>query len=189
MSENPTVAANVEVSGQAVAGAGVAPAFQIGTHYKIECFDKHGKFKWVEEFDNIIPNVGLDNVLQEYLKGSGYTAAFFIGLTDGTPTVAATDTMASHAGWTEVTAYSQTDRQDLILGTVSGQQVDNTASKGVFTINADNTTIGGAFLVTDNTKGGASGVLYSVAAFNAADKQLDNGDTLNCTAIATAASV
>ena len=188
MNENPTVAADVQVTGQAVAGAEVGPAFRIGTHYKVECFDKHGNFKWVEEFDNIIPNVGLDDVLDKYLKGSAYTAGFFIGLTDGAPTVAAADTMASHAGWTEVTAYSQTDRQDLILGAVASQSVDNTASKGVFTINADSTTIGGAFLVTDNTKGGAAGVLYSVAAFNAGDKGLDNGDSLNVTAIATAAS-
>jgi len=188
MNETPTVAANVELSGQAVAGAGLAPAFNLTTHYKIECFDKHGDFKWVEEFDNIIPNVGLDDVLSKYLKGAAYTAGFYIGLTDGTPTVAAADTMASHAGWTEVTAYTQADRQDLTLGTVASQSVDNTASKGVFTINADSTTIGGAFLVTDNTKGGTAGVLYSVAAFNAADKLLDSGDTLNVTAIATAAS-
>ncbi|GAG46997.1 unnamed protein product, partial [marine sediment metagenome] len=35
------------------------------------------------------------------------------GLTDGTPTPAAGDTMASHGGWTEVVAYDEGVRQTL----------------------------------------------------------------------------
>jgi len=157
-------------------------------HYLIECFDKFGKLKWVEEIHNLITNVGLDDVLTNYLKGSAYTAAFYVGLTDGTPTAAAADTMSSHAGWTEVTAYSESVRETLALGSVSSQSVDNSASKASFSINADTTTIGGAFIVTNSTKSGSTGVLYGVGAFTGGDKSADSGDTLNVTVTCTAAS-
>jgi len=156
--------------------------------YSIECFDKDGNFKWADVAENIVPDAGLNDLLDKYLKGSAYTAAFYVGLTDGTPTTAAGDTMSSHAGWAEVTAYTEGARPTLTLGTVAAKSVDNSASKAVFSINADATTIGGAFIATNSTKGGSTGVLYSVAAFGAGDKGLDNGDTLNVTATCTAAS-
>ena len=166
----------------------VQAALAVTNKYHFEAFDKDGNLKWEHTVDNIVTNVGLDDLLDKYLKGSAYTAGFFVGLTDGTPTVAAGDTMASHAGWTEVAAYTEATREALTLGTVASQSVDNSASKASFSINADTTVIGGAFLATDNTKSGTTGTLYSVAAFDAADKSLDNGDTLNVTVTCTAAS-
>jgi len=156
--------------------------------YTIECFDKEGNLKWTEEVRNLVVNEGLDDNLDKYLKGSAYTAAFYVGLTDGTPSVAAGDTMASHAGWTEVTAYSEGARQTLTLGSVSSQSVDNSASKAAFSINADSTTIGGAFVSTNNTKGGTSGTLYGAGAFSGGDKSADSGDTLNVTVTLTASA-
>ena len=156
--------------------------------YKFECYDKHGKLKWVDENHNTVVNVGLDDVLDKYFKGSTYTAAWYVGLTDGTPTIAAGDTMASHAGWVEVTAYTEGTREALVLGTVSGQSVDNSASKAAFSINADTTVIGGAFLAVSSTKGEAASLLYGVAALTAGDKSLDSGDTLNVTITLAAAS-
>lgn len=141
--------------------------------------------EWWEH--NIVVDVGLDDLLDKYLKGSTYTASFFVGLTDGTPTTDATDTMASHAGWVEVTAYSESVRETLTLGSVASQSVDNSASKASFSINSNGTTIGGGFVTTNNTKGGSTGILYGVAAFTAGDKLLDNGDTLNVTVTLTAA--
>jgi hypothetical protein len=179
-------------------GAGVGAGAQmtagriLKTHYKVEAFrpDENGDLQpvWTEEFDNLVVNVGLDDSLDKHLKGSGFTAAWYVGLTDGTPTVAAADTMASHAGWTEVTAYDEAVRQTLTLGAVSGQSVDNSAAKAVFTIDTNNTTIGGAFVVTDSTKGGSSGILYGVGAFTAGDKTIDDNDVLNVTVTATAAA-
>ncbi len=141
--------------------------------------------EWWEH--NIVVDVGLDDILDKYFKGSTYTASFFVMLTDGTPTVAAGDTMASHAGWVEVVAYTEATREALVLGTVSGQSVDNSASKASFAINADTTTIGGGAVTTNNTKSGTTGILYGAAAFTAGDKLLDNGDTLNVTVTLTAA--
>ncbi|MCP5016290.1 MAG: hypothetical protein GY938_13615 [Ketobacter sp.] len=156
-------------------------------YYLIECFDSQGRLKWIERIENLITSEGLDDVLDKYLKGSAYTAAFYVGLTDGTPTVAAGDTMASHAGWTEIVAYSEATREVYTLGTVSGQSVDNSASKASYSINGT-ATIGGCFLTTNSTKSGSTGTLYGVGAFTGGDRSVLSGDTLNVTVTSTAAS-
>lgn len=160
-----------------------------GVHYTFEFFDEHGNLIRVDDFDNLVVNAGLDDSLDKHFKAAGYTAGWRVGLTDGTPTVAPGDTMASHAGWVEVTAYSEAFRPALSLGTVSGQSVDNSASKAVFSINAASTTVGGAFVVDDNTKGGATGILYGAGAFSGGDETLNSGATLNVTVTLTAAAV
>lgn len=152
------------------------------THiWTFEAYDKHGNLKWKEVAKNIVVNTGLDDILDKYWKGSAYTAAHYVGLTDGTPTTAAGDTMASHAGWAEVTAYDEASRPTLTLGSVASQSVDNSASKASYTISTNSTTCGGAFITTDNTKGGTAGTLIAVVAFTGGDKGLDDGDTLNVT--------
>lgn len=162
-------------------------SLKIGHRYDVECFDSNGKLKWVDYIDNVVVNVGLDEILDKFYKGSTYTAAHYVLLTDSTPTVAAGDTMASHAGWTEDQNYSEGVRQTLTMGTVSGQSVDNSASKASFSINGS-TTIGGACVTTDNTKGGTSGILIGGAAFTGGNKTVGSGDTLNVTVTAQAAS-
>lgn len=147
----------------------------------------HSEFmKFVDYGYNLVVTTGLNDVLDKYYKGSSYTAAHYCGLTDGTPTVAAGDTMASHAGWVEVTAYDEAVRQTITWGSVSGGSVNNSASKAVFTISTNSTTIGGGFVVTNSTKGGSTGTLVGAAAFTAGDKVLDDNDTLSVTVTATA---
>jgi len=172
---------DVQMAAKAQAGAIMQAGRVLRTHFKVEAFDKFGNLKWVDEFDNLVVNAGLDDSLDKHLKGSAYTAAWYVGLTDGTPTVAAGDTMASHAGWVEVTAYDEAVRQTLTLGAVSGQSVDNSASKATFTISSNNTTVGGAFVTTTSDKGRSTGTLYGGGAFSAGDKTLDDDDTLNVT--------
>lgn len=146
-----------------------------------------GSTLWRDDWHNLVVNDGLNDILTQYFKGSSYTAAHYIGLTDGTPTPAAGDTMSSHSGWTEVTDYGGSTRPTFTAGTVSSQSVDNSGSVASFSINSDSTTVGGAFCSTDDTKGGTAGVLYSVGAFSGGDKSLDNGDTLEVTATFTQA--
>lgn len=208
------IRSKMNVDGEAIAGGG-APIGGVNFHniWRFEAFTprpefldlireikaKRGQFtpeeisryfapKWTEEVKNTVVNTGLDDILDKYYKGSTYTAAHYVGLTDGTPTPAAGDTMASHAGWTEVTAYDEANRPTLTLGSVSSQSVDNSASKAQFTIDTNSTTIGGAFLSTDNTVGGTSGTLIGVAAFTAGDKSLDDNDVLNVTVTLTASA-
>lgn len=141
---------------------------------------------WRDVIENIVVNAGLDHLLDVTLSGGTQDTTWFVGLTDGTPTVAAGDTLASHAGWTEVTAYDETNRVAWTDGGVSSQSVSNSGSPAVFTISTNSTTVGGAFLAGVNT--GTSGTLYAAGAFTAGDKSLDDGDTLTVTATFTSAA-
>jgi hypothetical protein len=151
---------------------------RVENHWRFECVGAEGRVKWVEEFDNLVCTGGMNDLLEKYFKGSGYTAAWYVGLTDASPTFAAGDTMASHAGWTENQNYTQGTRPPLSLGSASGGSIDNAASKAQFTINAA-TTVGGGFIATNGTKGGTTGTLYGGAAFTAGSRSVLNGDTLN----------
>jgi hypothetical protein len=144
--------------------------------------------KFSDHAYNLVVNVGLDDILDKYYKGSGYTAAHYCGITAGTPSFAEGDTMASHAGWTEITAYDEAVRQTITWGTVSSQSLNNSSSKAVYTISSNGTTIGGGFVVTNSTKGGSTGTLVGGAAFSAGNKTLDDNDTLSVTVTATAAA-
>jgi len=107
-------------------------------------------------------------------------SVWMVGL-KGAGTIAAADTMASHAGWAEITAYSQTARPNLVLGTVASGSVDNSGSVAVFSINGT-ATVAGAFLCNLSNKL-ATGLLYGAGDFGTARDVL-SGDTLNVTATA-----
>lgn len=144
--------------------------------------DKNGNIKDQFPFSNLITDEGLDYSLGVTLNGVTQISSWYIGLTDGSPTTDPTDTMSSHSGWTEITDYDESTRQEWVSGAVSSQTIDNSGSPAVFTFNADGVTVGGAFLVSDNTKDGTSGTLYAVGAFNKGDKVFDIGDTVEITA-------
>ena len=165
-----------------------AVAEQLGLHgaWLITCRDKSGRIKWRDTIDNLVTNAGESYILDTGLSGGSPITSWFIGLTDGTPTVSEADTAASHAGWTEVTAYTEATREAFIDGGESGQSIDNSASVASYAINSDATTVGGAFLVSLSTKGGSTGTLYSAGAFSGGDKSVDDGDTLEVTATFTA---
>lgn len=175
----------------AAVGAGGLPGAaktQLRGHWALEARDADGNLKWTEIIDNIVVNAGLDYLLDVALSAGTPVTSWYIGLTGATPTVAAGNTMASHAGWTEVVAYSEASRQAFTDAGVTSQTCTNTASPAVFTINANSTDIGGAFLASDNTKSGTAGTLYAAGAFTAGNKSLDNGDTLTVTFTATASA-
>ena len=174
------------MSGSVQKGKGVAEGLKGGGVFTVICFDKDGNLKWEAESHNLVVNVGLQDMNTKYFKGSGYTAAWYIGLygSGATNDPAAGDTMASHAGWTEVTAYSQATRPAATFGTATTADpsvIDNSGAVAVFSINGT-TTVGGAFLTSDNTKGGTAGTLFSAADFQSpGDRSVVNGDTLNVT--------
>lgn len=151
--------------------------------WKVECFDADKNLKWVDEGNNLIVNEGLDY----FLANAVSSATLYVGLTDGTPTPAAGDTMASHAGWAEITAYDEATRQTWTQGAVASQSVSNAASPATFTMNGT-ATVGGGFISTNNTKGGTTGTLFSVKAFNEGDRAVVATDTLNVTISVTMSS-
>ena len=90
--------------------------------YTVECYGADGQLKWTEEFPNLVVNGGVQDMNTKYFTGSSYTAAWYLGLITGPGsgnTYAAGDTMSSHAGWTENTAYSQATRPACSFGTAT----------------------------------------------------------------------
>lgn len=154
-----------------------------GGVFRVQCFDKDGALKWEDSSHNLVVNEGLQDMNAKYFTGSGYTATWYLGLYGAAASnnPAASDTMASHAGWTEVTAYSQSTRPQCVFGTPTTADpsvATNAASAATFSINAT-TTVGGAFLTSNNTKGGTSGILFSAADFSSpGDRSVVSGDTI-----------
>ena len=153
--------------------------------WEIVCKGADGLTKWREIHDNLIVNVGLQDLLTKYLKGSSYTAAWYVGIKE-TGTAVAADTMASHSSWVENVDYTESVRQTLTLGTATTadpSSVDNSSNKATFSIN-DTATIAGAFMVTDSAKSGTSGTLYGVVDFGST-RSVISGDTLEITVTLT----
>ena len=157
-----------------------------GGVFKVVCRDSEGQIKWTAETPNLVVNVGLQDMNTQYFTGTSYTAAWYIGLYGAASTnnPAAGDTASSHAGWTEVTSYSQATRPQCVFGTATTADpsvISNTASPATYSITGS-VTVGGAFLISNNTKGGTTGVLFSAADFQSpGDRNVVNGDTLTVT--------
>ena len=183
---NYSINPELAVSGQAARQAELRNGIGLGTHYIIEARDPQGNLKWVDEFDNLVTTAGLNVSLTQTFVAASAVPDWHVGVTTGSPVFSASDTMAGHAGWTESALYSESLLQTLTLGSVAGGTVNNTGTKAVFTINADATTIGGAFVTTASAKGATTGTLYGGGAFVAGTKTLDNLDTLSILVTLTA---
>ena len=171
-------------SASLVAGAGANETMTITGEYTVECFDSEGNLKWSEGFKNLVTTVGKNFMLDTTFSGSTYSAAWYLGLVDGTssPTYNVANTMASHAGWTEFTSYSESTRPAPTWGSASSGSKATTATS--FSINGTG-TVAGAFMTTDDTKSGATGTLYSAGNFSGGSRTVASGDTLNVTYTAT----
>lgn len=160
-------------------GAIMRPAVSLGDikaphiTYRMRCIGPDGVEKWSETFENLVTTQGKTDILDKYLKGSSYTAAWYLGL-KGAGSAAASDTLASHSGWSEVTPYAG-NRPAITWGTTSSGS--NTATAVSYSITGS-ATVAGAFVCTVST--GTSGVLYSAGDFDAS-RSVANGDTLSVT--------
>ena len=148
--------------------------------------------KWTDKIVNLVTNAGLDDYLDKYYKGSSYTAQHYLGLIDGTsPTIAAGDTMSSHAGWTEFTEYDTTsgDRPDLTaaLGSVSSQSL-TVSSAVAFLVDTNSLDCNGAFITTSAAVGATGGTLVAAGTFTQGNKSVDDGDQLSVTPTVTQAA-
>jgi len=183
---NDKVKSKDVASSSLVAGGSAADSASAKGVYKIQCHDAQGNLKWEDEAPNLVVNVGLQDMNAKYFTGSAYTAAWYIGLYGAAASnnPAAGDTMSSHAGWTEVVAYSQATRPACTIGTpttANPSVATNSASPASFSINGT-TTVGGAFLTSNSTKSGTTGTLYSAADFSSpGDRAVVSGDTLSVT--------
>jgi hypothetical protein len=143
-------------------------------HFSITCLDADGNVKWNEEVDNLVLTNGKTDIVDKYLKGSAYTAAWYL-LLKGAGSIVVGDTLASHGGWTELQPYAGTNRPAITWGTTASGS--NTSSTVGISINAT-ATVAGAGITPVQT--GTSGLLYNAADFSVA-RSVVSGDTLNVT--------
>jgi len=155
----------------------------MGGVFELRCV-RNGQDVWRDRTHNLVVNAGLEHTLDVLFAASAQTATWYVGLTDGSPTIASTDTIASHGGWAEVTGYTG-DRKEFV-DVRSNRSVSNSASKASFAINTA-ATVGGAFLVGSATATTGT-VLLCVAALSASNRSVIDGDTVEATYTFTGAT-
>lgn len=159
-----------------IAAAGVPLAEDIRAPraiFDFECIGPDGEVKWRERIENLVTTAGKTDIVDKYLKGSAYTAAWYL-LLAGSGTKAVGDTLASHAGWSEITAYTGS-RPAITWGTTSAGS--NTATAVSFSMTGSYTVAGAG---CSTVASGTSGTLYNVGDFAAA-RTGASGDTINVT--------
>ena len=168
--------------------ASLSAGVKLGGVFHIECIGPDGKLKWEDTAENLVTTGGMQHLLEGLFNSddSANVAVdpWYIRLTAATPTPADGDTLATHAGWTEFTDYSEAAGQAYV-GVLSTLTMTNTASKAAFSINQDASSVGGAYMASVATT--TTGTLLCVAAFTGGNKAVDDGDTLNVTYTFTAA--
>lgn len=134
----------------------------------------HGRF-------NGLTNVGLNNMLGVTFHGDTQQTAWYLFLISSTSysALSASDTMASHAGWLEAVAYTESTRVAWGPNSPSGNSIANTTAC-TFTINADGTALHGAGVCSVSTKSGTTGILWSTGLFGA-PQTLNNTDQVKIT--------
>ena len=140
------------------------------------------------ETPNLVVDEGLNALLNIMFHGSTQITTWYLGLFEGnyTPVAGVTaSTIAANA--TECTAYTNATRPAYDEAAAASKSITNSASRASFVFNATK-TIYGAFLISDNTKGGTTGTLFSAARFSAA-KSVVTDDELLLTYTFNASSV
>lgn len=135
---------------------------------------------WEREDPNLVTNVGRNDILDKYWRGSSYTQTVVMGL-KGAGTAAAGDTQASHAGWLEVggtnaPAYTG-NRKAVTMGAASSQS--SVSPQQTFAITSTG-TVAGLFMNNGGsaTKDDTTGVLVSATDFSGGSEAVNNLDSL-----------
>lgn len=127
---------------------------------------------WEDRFPNGVTNGGLNDILGVQFNTVTQKTAWYFGLLDDNPTLSAGDTMSSHAGWTEATEYDEATRQQWTPLSVASQTISNTDPATVTIDSGGGLTVAGAFLTSNSTKGGTTGILWATGLFTAGDQVL-----------------
>ena len=121
-----------------------------------------------------------------YVLGTGFNsgtqeANWYFAPINGasTPTISTADTYQSHAGWTEVTAYSEATRQQW-SPTFTSNVATNVDTPATITASASATIYGNA-IVSNNTKGasGAGETLWCAGAYTGGSRTLVTASELD----------
>lgn len=148
---------------------------QHGGIFKATHRNAKGQLVSREDKHNLVTDSGLA-LLNGAFFGSVEKPSLYLGLYANNYNVTETDTIVPFlTAASEIITYDEASRRPYIA-VVNGKQTSNTASKAVFTANA-NFTARGVFIGTSSVKNGNSGDLFAAALFANA-KQMSVGDTL-----------
>lgn len=139
-----------------------------------ECYDRNRKLKWTARCPkNVVTDTGIAHMLDAVFAGGTQYDPWYVGL------LASTDVLATHrmGDISEATEYSEVVRQTFVDAR-SAQTVTNSANKATFSIDADGTTIEGAFICSSNAIGDTVGTLLCGAPFAGGTKVGDSGDSV-----------
>jgi hypothetical protein len=155
--------------------------------FDIECLDGEGQVKWVERIENMVFTAGKLDLLNVYFGATSKPAAWYLLLKSTAAGEAAADTLATHAGWTEITnLYAAANRPTITftaattVSTVNGQ-IQGTATTGTL---SGGGTVTGCGVTQTQAKATTTGVLYNAGDFSAS-RTVASGDTLNVTVTLT----
>jgi len=179
-------------SAKILRGSDTIEAIKLKGRYFAQCFDSDGNLKWEDKIENVVTDVGANQLLDSAF-GSGPVAGPFLGLISSvgysTPP-AVGNTMASHTGWSEAgngsnypnwSTPSSNARGTMTFAAASGRAKALTAAIS-FIIATNGGTVKGCFVVFGTgavaTNNNTSGVLYSAGLFSGGDKVVGIGDTL-----------
>lgn len=151
-----------------------------GFVYQFELRDQAGNLvdAWSEH--NLVPQAGLNFLIQAPFGDVAPISAFYAGLYRGNYIPSSATTSADIPGaMNEFVNYSETSRPVWSRTYDGAGTVDNSADRAIFTFTSD-ATIYGSFLVSSSVKGGNTGLLVSVVRF-ASPRVIPAGLTLNLT--------
>jgi hypothetical protein len=158
--------------------------FMVGTAY-LTVHNPDGSLAWTREVAvNGDTYAGLNDMLSVYFASGTQKTTWYCGLinSSGFSTLSVNDTIASHAGWAELTGYDEATRRTLTFGSPASGVIS--ASVATFTMSGT-VAIKGAFFVSDSTKSGATGVMFCTDEFDN-EQNLTVGQTLSVTFVKTA---
>jgi hypothetical protein len=153
--------------------------------FNIQVFDSRGIEKFATQMENLVLTIGKIDMLNTYFCSGTQIllGSWYMGLitSSGFTGIAATDTSASHPGWSEFTSYSGGARP--AWGQVSpvGSGVSTISNSSPVTFNiTGSATLNGGFIISNSTIGGTTGILWAAALFSAG-VPVNNGDQMKVT--------
>lgn len=114
---------------------------------------------------NLVLNAGLDHLLDVTFHGTTAISPWYIGLYSNTYTPDAGDTSADlGVSYTQITTqYDEATRPEYEEAAAAAQVTTNTLNRAVFTFNTG-VNVAGAFLISDNVKTNATGMMIAASA-------------------------
>lgn len=139
---------------------------------------------------NLVVDEGINYALDAAFSGGTPITSWYVGVYKNNYTPLAANAAATFAGAGVAneanSEYNEATRPAWTEAGVSAKTITNTASPAAFTFNTT-VTIYGAFLISNNTKGGTTGTLAAASKFTSGRNML-SADILNVTYTLTGSS-